>query len=88
MLDDYMNAVPTPKGSVRPAGRSVPVIARFVLLDGSEEWRPCTAARWTDRAVLVSCGDRTFGQDYTWLPVEDVARVLRPGRPDDDRAHD
>jgi hypothetical protein len=56
------------------------VIARFVRLDGSEEWRPATAVRWSSAAVLVSVGD-TFHKNYTWLPAEDVARSIRPAGP-------
>ena len=32
---------------------AIPVIARLVCADGTEEWWPARAVRWTEDAVLV-----------------------------------
>lgn len=76
----YVNQLAPPKEQTRRPQGSIPVIARLVLRDGYEEWRPGHANRWTASAVLVGWhaipGDhRTM--TYAWLPVDDVARVLR-----------
>lgn len=75
----YVNQV---KPAVVPGGAqgSIPVIARLVLLDGSEEWWPARAVRWTRTEVLIARQlDPTdsLSVRHLWLPVGDVARVLR-----------
>lgn len=59
----------------------IPVIVRLVLQDGSEEWWPGKAVRWTSEHVLV--GRETDpgnprSMSYIWLKAADVARVLKP----------
>lgn len=62
------------------APKRIPVIARLVLDDYSEECYPAIALRWTATHVMVSIQadpgnpDSTF---YVWLLAEDIARVLR-----------
>lgn len=63
----------------RPPSRW-PVIARFVLLDGSEEWRPAVRVRHVDGLVLVRVGAVTYQQEYTWLAEDDVTTAIRPRR--------
>ena len=77
--DRYLNAQPPPAISPLARFESIPVIARLVNLDGSETWTPAVAVRWTPTVVMVAVG-RTFHQTYTWLPADDVARVIRPSR--------
>jgi hypothetical protein len=74
--EQYLNAQPPPI-SPTASFESIPVIARFVGLDGSECWKPGTAVRWAASVVLVSVGS-TFHKDYTWLPADDVTRAIRP----------
>lgn len=76
----YRNSV---KPDAVPTGRmgAIPVIARLVCPDGSEEWWPARAVRWTATSVLI--GFETEPGDhrslrYLWLAVDDVARVIRP----------
>ena len=78
MDDRYLNAR---RGPTVPPGshtESVPVIARFVLLDGSEEWRPAVRVRHVDGLVLVRVGAVTYQQEYTWLAEDDVTTAIRP----------
>jgi hypothetical protein len=56
----------------------VPVIARFVILDGSEEWRPAMQVRHVDGLMLVRVGATTYQQEYTWLAEDDVTTAIRP----------
>jgi hypothetical protein len=80
---EYSNSV---KPDAVPSGGmgSIPVIARLVYPDGSEEWWPAKATRWTPTSVLI--GFETEPGDhrslrYLWLSVDDVARVIRPTAP-------
>ena len=67
---------------LRPPGRSFAVIARLVLDNGAEEWRPVKAVRWTAEHVLVHGQAEDLGGDfYAWLVADDVARVIRPQTP-------
>lgn len=68
--EHYLNAIRRPGASSEIFGRR-PVLARFVLLDGREEWRTGTAVRRSAAEVLVA--SRTGIIEYTWLPCEDVA---------------
>ncbi len=77
---EYSNSV---KPDAVPTGGmgSIPVIARLVCPDGSEEWWPAKATRWTPSSVLIGFetepGDHNSLR-YLWLAVDDVARVIRP----------
>ena len=82
--EQYLNAQPAPTISPMASFEPIPVIARFVGLDGSECWKPGTVVRWTPTVVLVAVGG-TFNKDYTWLPAEDVARAIRPASGHADR---
>jgi hypothetical protein len=49
---EYSNVVKP--GQVPMGGMgAIPVIARLVCTDGTEEWWPAKAVRWTEDAVLV-----------------------------------
>ena len=76
--DRYLNARRGP--TVPPGSRaeSVPVIARFVFPDGSEEWRPAVQVREVNGLVLVRVGAVTYQQEYTWLAEDDVTTAIRP----------
>jgi hypothetical protein len=76
--DRYLNARRGPTVPPGSAAESVPVIARFVLLDGSEEWRPAVRVRHVDGLVLVRVGAVTYQQEYTWLAEDDVTTAIRP----------
>lgn len=70
--------VPAPKDQTRRPQGSYPVIARLVLADGSEEWRPGNASRWTATAVLASWQQQPGDSRsvvHAWLPLADVTRV-------------
>ena len=57
---------------VRPQG-DVPVIARVVWSDGSEEWRPARAVRWTSTHVMVAWRDSPkdpYSERHEWLRAE------------------
>jgi hypothetical protein len=43
--EQYLNAQPPPVISPTATFEPIPVIARFVGLDGAESWRPGTAVR-------------------------------------------
>jgi hypothetical protein len=73
--ETYLNALRPSGSSTAVAGRAS-VLARFVLLDGSEEWRPAMAVRWSDGSVLVA--SHSGPPEYTWLSRDDVAPAGRP----------
>lgn len=55
----------------------IPVLARLVLVDGTETWRIASANRWTRSAVLViwrNDPDNPYSSQMAWLDVGDVAR--------------
>lgn len=54
---------------------SYAVIARLVLLDGAEEWRPARAVRWNPTHVMVKLQDKGVEPEYVWLRCKDVQRV-------------
>jgi hypothetical protein len=56
----------------------VPVIARLVMLDGSEEWRPAVRVRHVANLVLIRVGEITYQQEYVWLSEDDVTTAIRP----------
>jgi len=63
---------------VRPQG-DIPVIVRVVWLDGSEEWRPARAVRWTAEHVMVAWRDEPDdprSERHEWLRAGDVARSV------------
>lgn len=78
MDDRYLNARRGPTVPPGSHAESVPVIARFVLLDGSEEWRPAVRVRHVDGLALVRVGAVTYQQEYTWLAEDDVTTAIRP----------
>lgn len=70
---DQPASVPT-----RPMGE-VPVIVRVLWADGSEEWRPARANRWTRSHVFVSWRDDpgdAATERYEWLRAGDVMRSV------------
>ena len=78
MDDRYLNARRSPGIPPASHAESVPVIARFVLLDGGEEWRPAVQVRAVGNMVLVRVGEQTYHQEYTWLDADDVTTAIRP----------
>jgi len=63
---------------VRPQG-DFPVIVRVVWDDGTEEWRPARAVRWTAEHVMVAWRDvqqDPRSERYEWLRAGDVARSV------------
>lgn len=63
---------------VRPQG-DFPVIVRVVWEDGTEEWRPARAVRWTAEHVMVAWRDvqqDPRSERYEWLRAGDVARSV------------
>ncbi|OZB89492.1 MAG: hypothetical protein B7X41_02560 [Microbacterium sp. 14-71-5] len=72
---------------VRPQG-NLPVIVRVVWSDGTEEWRPARAVRWTATHVMVAWRDdeaNPRSERHEWLKAGDVARsvswLVPPVRP-------
>lgn len=73
----YVNAMPPPdRTSTATLGqRSYLVIARLVLPDQSEEWRPARTLRFTATHVLVVV--EPDGEPvYIWLSPEDIRRTI------------
>lgn len=63
---------------VRPQG-DIPVIVRVVWMDGTEEWRPARAVRWTADHVMVAWRDDPGdprSERHEWLRAGDVARSV------------
>lgn len=80
-LLNRLPAVGTP--GARPMG-DVPVVVRLVLPDGTEQWRPGRANRWTHTQVLVlwlEDASDPYSQQIAWLAVADVAQGFH-GRTD------
>lgn len=80
-VQQYSNEVPAPKDQPRRPQGSYPVIVRLVVADGSEEWRPSNASRWTATAVPASWQQQPGDPRsviHAWLPLADVARINRP----------
>lgn len=76
----YRNQQPPQSTPVVLSPRRIPVIARLVLDDLSEECWPAVAIRWSPTHVLVSVQLDPGNPDsttYLWLLADDVARVLR-----------
>ena len=77
---EYSNVVKPGRVPMGGMG-AIPVIARLVRADGTEEWWPARAVRWTEDAVLVgyesSPGDQKSLR-HLWLAIDDVMRVIRP----------
>jgi hypothetical protein len=76
--DRYLNARGSPTVPSGSHAESLPVIARFVMLDGAEEWRPAVQVRHVDGLVLIRVGATTYQQEYTWLAEDDVTTAIRP----------
>jgi len=61
---------------------NIPVLARFVLDDGTEMWRPARANRWTNTQVLVvwqNDWSNPWSTQMCWLATKDVAQAFRGG---------
>lgn len=56
-----------------PQQQPVDVEVRIVLEDGSEEWVPASAVKWTRPVALVELHDGR--RDRVWLPAGDIRRV-------------
>lgn len=56
---------------VKLPGPSYSVISRLVLLDGSEEYRPSKAVRWSRSHVMIKLQERDgIEPEYVWLRSE------------------
>ena len=78
MHERYANAR---RGTTVPResrAEAVPVIARLVMLDGSEEWRPAVRVRRVGNLALIRVGEITYEQEYVWLSEDDVTTAIRP----------
>lgn len=78
---------------VKPMG-NVPVIVHVQWSDGTEEWRPARAVRWTTTHVMVCWEEEQVAsgaaaaqrrdERWEWLRAHDVMRSVRwlvpPGR--------
>jgi len=74
---------------VKPMG-SIAVIAHVVWSDGTEEWRPARAIRWTPTHVMVGWLEEaadagrparaqhtSHDERWEWLRAQDVMRSVR-----------
>lgn len=75
----YVNAVPPPErvSTATLGQRSYLVIARLVLLGGTEEWWPVRTVRWMDSRVQVTFEPAAGDPVYVWLSVGDVRRTIQ-----------
>lgn len=74
-MDRIVNEERPPEGTERhipPAAEPVEVEARIVHDDGTEEWVPATALKWTRPTALVNLHDGRRRQ--VWLGAADVRR--------------
>ena len=78
MDDRYLNARRGPTVPPGSHAESVPVIARFVMLDGSEEWRPAMQVRHVDGLMLVRVGATTYQQGTPLSAAAVVRSAIRP----------
>jgi len=77
-MDWYMNENLPGDIPVKLPGPSYSVIARLVLLDGSEELRPARAVCWTPTHVMIKLQERDgLDPQYLWLHSRDVHRAIR-----------
>jgi hypothetical protein len=63
---------------VKPMG-SIEVIVHVVWSDGTEEWRPARAIRWTSTHVMVGWRRDPrgrAGEEWVWLRAQDVMRSV------------
>jgi hypothetical protein len=63
---------------VKPMG-SVEVIVHVVWSDGTEEWRPARAIRWTRSHVMVGWREDRDGRAddrWEWMRAQDVMRSV------------
>ena len=78
-VTNRLPSVGTP--GARPMG-NIPVLARLVLDDGTEMWRPARANRWTTTQVLVvwqNDSSNPWSTQMCWLATKDVAQAFRGG---------
>ncbi|MGV8973488.1 MAG: hypothetical protein ACOH10_14285, partial [Rhodoglobus sp.] len=57
----------------------IPVLARLVWDDGTQEWMPAMAVRWTPTHVMVTWRDEVRAprtERFEWLQSQDVVRTL------------
>lgn len=83
---EYVNIERPANVPLNPAGKSYPVIARFVLPDRSEIWLPAVAVRWTDTHVFVGTQHADDEKTYSWLQADDVTRAIRRPPPSEDES--
>lgn len=77
-MDRYMNEDLPKDIPVKLPGPSYSVIVRLVLLDGTEEYRPARAVRWTPTHVMAKLQERDgLDPQYLWLNSSDVHRAIR-----------
>lgn len=71
------NGEQPPHVPVKPMG-SIPVIVHLVWSDGTEEWRPARAIRWTPSHVMVGWLDVGGRSDerWEWVRAQDVMRSV------------
>ena len=58
---------------------SIPVIVHLAWSDGTEEWRPARAIRWTPSHVMVGWLQDVGGRSderWEWLRAQDVMRSV------------
>lgn len=77
-MDRYANEEIPTSVPVKLPHPSYAVIARLVLLDGAQEWRPARAVRWNETHVMVKLQEKEGAEpEYVWLRSADVRRVFR-----------
>ena len=72
------NGEQPPHVPVKPMG-SIPVIVHLAWADGTEEWRPARAIRWTPSHVMVGWLQDVRGRSderWEWLRAQDVMRSV------------
>jgi hypothetical protein len=75
---EVLNAETPVNVPVKPMG-SIEVIAHVVWSDGTEEWRPARAIRWTSTHVMVGWRRERGGRAddlWVWLKAGDVMRSV------------
>lgn len=65
-----------------PPQQPIEVEARIVHDDGTEEWVPATALKWTRPTALVNLHDGR--RRHAWLPARDIRRTDETGPADAD----
>ncbi|MGW6130639.1 hypothetical protein ACWFNE_11510 [Cellulomonas sp. NPDC055163] len=75
---EVVNADRPGRVPVKPMG-SIEVIVHVVWSDGTEEWRPARAIRWTSTHVMVGWRHDRRGrvdEEWVWLRAQDVMRSV------------